>query len=43
MRTIGSVIVRLTHDHVNGYHEQLQQIFAEHNQTWQQIRAEEEK
>lgn len=33
---------RLTHDHVNGYHKRFLEIFAEHNQSWQRIRAEEE-
>ena len=27
---------------VDGYYEQLQQIFAEHNRTWQHIRSIEE-
>ena len=27
---------------IDGYHEQLQQIFAEHNRTWQHIRSTEE-
>jgi hypothetical protein len=34
---------RLTRDHVNGYHKKFLEIFAEHNQAWQRIRAEEEK
>jgi hypothetical protein len=33
----------LTRDLVQDYHDRLQQIFAEHNQTWRQIRAEEER
>ncbi len=33
----------LTRDHVNGYHKRSMEIFAEHNQAWQRIRAEEEK
>ena len=32
----------LTRPLTDGYHEQLQQIFAEHNSAWQQIRATEE-
>jgi hypothetical protein len=32
----------LTRDRVNGYHEKFLQIFAEHNQAWQQIRVAEE-
>jgi hypothetical protein len=27
---------------IDGYHEQLQQIFADHNRTWQHIRSTEE-
>jgi hypothetical protein len=34
---------RLTRDHVNGYHKRFLEIFAEHNQAWQRIRAEEGK
>lgn len=33
----------LSRDLVRDYHDRLQQIFANHNQTWQQIRAEDEK
>jgi hypothetical protein len=34
---------RPAHGLINGYHEKLQEIFAEHNRTWQQIRAEEKE